>query len=135
MIYKTRFSRLDTVNTLKTTNELDKNKQKVCLKDPYQDYGFENTSNLTSIEESLVYKIVKRNTGENLNFESFLNEAESSRKYTKSYREFFNNKCFTKDILSKERINNILRNEAEQFPENTNNPYVSRNNPNSLNEK
>jgi len=135
MIYKTRFSRLDTVNTLKTTNELDKKKQKVCLKDPYQDYGFEHTSNLTSIEESLVYKIVKRNTGENINFESFLNVAKSSKKYIKSYREFFNDKCFTKDILSKERINNILRNEAEHFPENTNNPYVSRNNPNSLNEK
>lgn len=135
LIYKTRFSRLDTVNTLKTTNELDIKKKKVCVRDPYQDYSFDHTSNLTSLEESLVYKIVKRNTGENVNFESFSNFAESSKKYTKSYREFFKNECFTKDPLSKERINNLLRNEAEQFPENTNNPYVSRNDPNSLKEK
>ena len=135
MIYKTRFSRLDTVHPLKNINELDYHKTKKCIRDPYQDFGFNHNSNLTSIEESIAFKIIKRNTGENLNFDQLVNSSTRDNTYVKSYMEFFKNKCFKKEGLDIERINNLLTNEAKNFPENTNNPFVSHNSPLTYNEK
>ena len=64
--------------------------------------------------------------GEDVNFKGFSNSNKNDKKYIKSYEDFFNNKCFKKEGLSIERINSLLKNEAEKFPQNTNNPFVSK---------
>ena len=58
MVYKSKFSRFDGENPIKIPSELDQIK-KSCVRDPNSDYGFLHMSNLTTIEESLVFKIVK----------------------------------------------------------------------------
>jgi hypothetical protein len=45
----------------------------------------------------------------------------------KSYKEFFEKECFKKMDLTIERINGILKNDAEKFPSNTTNPYLTIN--------
>lgn len=125
MVYMTKFSRLDAEAGTKTADEIDTNK-KNCVQDRNADYGFLHPySNLTAVEEALVYRIIRRTTGENINYEEFVKDMSSHGKYIKSYKEFFEKECFKKPDLTIERINYILKNDAEDMPKNTTNPYLT----------
>lgn len=134
MIYKTKFSRMDKEEQIHPVSELDMIEEKDrkanhCKRDSSEDYGFlHKFSNLTSIEEALVYKIIKRTTGETINYEEFTNSYKNrNSQYIKSYREFFEKECFKKPEMTIERINKVLKNDAEKFPNNTSNPYINPN--------
>jgi hypothetical protein len=130
-IYKSKFSKLDSESSIKPISELAQiEPSKACTEDPNQDYGFlHKKSNLTSIEEALVFKIIRRTTGEEINYEEFTSDYWKDRnnhqKSIKSYREFFEKDCYKKMDLTIERINYLLRNDATEFPKNTTNPYVN----------
>ena len=124
MVYKSKFSRFDGENPIKIPSELDQIK-KSCVRDPNSDYGFLHMSNLTTIEESLVFKIVKRITGERINYNTISNNDEDPIKEVTNYKEFFSKECWKKYGLTIERVNEILRNEALDLLKNSTNPYVT----------
>jgi hypothetical protein len=126
MVYKTKLSRFDSENPLSSVSELDDGKKK-CIRDPNTDYGFLHLSNLTSIEESLVYKIVKRITGEKINYKEISNVKDDPIRQVTTYKEFFAKECWKKLGLTIERVNEILKNEALDMLKNSTNPYVSIN--------
>jgi len=129
-IYKTKFSALDSEGPIKKINEnlseIELLKEK-CTKDPNQDYGFDHPSNLTSIEEALGYKIIKRITGEDLDYSEFTkNFQKYESSHFKTFRQFFEKECFENPELTIERINNILLIDAQDLKNlNTTNPYLT----------
>ena len=129
MIYRTKFSRIESEDQIKKGNDLAKDISSACKMDVNTDYGFlHKYSNLTSIEEALVYKIIKRTTGEIINYEEFTSEysdPNKNNKYIKSYKEFFEKDCFQKPEMTIERVNYILKNDAESFPQNTTNYFIT----------
>ena len=125
-IYKSRFSILDNDTPINKITELDNNPSKRCLKDPNQDYGFDHPSNLTSIEEALAYKIIKRTTGEILDYLEFSkNFHKIQLKNLQTYKQFFEMECFKSPDLTIERINNILHLDTQDLQLNTTNPFVT----------
>lgn len=128
-IYKSKFSILDSDTPIKKISEKfydDRKRIDDCLKDPNQDYGFNHSSNLTSIEEALAYKIIKRVTGEDIDYSEFTSDFQKvTSTHLKTFRDFFEKECFEKPDLTIERINNILALDAEDLQLNTTNPYLS----------
>lgn len=129
-VYKNKFSKLSSDTPIKHIKEdLPERaaQQRRCIKDPNQDYAFDHASNLTSIEEALGYKIIKRITGEDLDYNEFTKEFEKTDVASlQSYRQFFEKECFERPELTIERINNILRIDAQELTKlNTTNPYLN----------
>ena len=122
IIYKNLFTGINETYPLTQRNELTNDK---CIEDPMVDYGFKHSkSNLTDIEEHLVYKIVKRTIGEDVVF-SDIGKPKNDN-LIKEYKEFFEKDCYNKEDLSIKRINLMLQNEVENMPKKTTNPYVNR---------
>jgi hypothetical protein len=129
-VYKSKFSKLESDTPLKRINEdvdAKASKQRHCVKDPNQDYAFDHASNLTSIEEALGYKIIKRITGEDLDYAEFTKEFENvPPAQIQNYRQFFEKECFENPELTIERVNNILKTDAQELRNlNTTNPYLN----------
>jgi hypothetical protein len=132
-IYRTKFSQIYSSETIQGTGsslEEGDNDKDSCKMDSNADYGFlHKFSNLTSIEEALVYRIIKRTTGENINYENFSNEySENNKKvsYIKSYKEFFDQECFKRPDLTIERVNEILKHDVEEINNNVTHPYINK---------
>jgi len=119
-VYKSSLSIIQSQYTARNRPELN---SKPCIRDHYRDYGFLHRSNLTGIEEALVYKIVKRTIGEDIVYEEF-RHGEKVKRTIDNYKEFFAKDCYQKEKLTIARVNRMLKNEAEKFPIGTLNPYV-----------
>jgi len=129
-VYKSRFTRLNSGTPIKGIKEnlsAAEAQKRRCIKDPNQDYAFDHASNLTSIEEALGYKVIKRVTGEDLDYAEFTKEFENTQpSHLQTYRQFFEKECLQNPELTIERINNILRIDAEDSGKlNTTNPYLT----------
>jgi len=121
LIYKNHFTKLKSAYPAAQQDELQIEK---CVRDVHDDYGFTHKSNLTDIEESLVYKIVKRTIGEEVVFSEI--GKETNEHTIKEYKDFFEKDCYKKENLSISRINTMIIAEVENLPKKTTNPYVSR---------
>ena len=119
-VYKSSFSFIKSQYSARNREE---SKRKPCVRDHNTDYGFLHRSNLTGIEESLVYKIVKRTIGEDIVYEEFRHGAKMKTKIN-NYQDFFEKDCYKKEKLTIARVNRMIKNEAEKFPIGTINPYV-----------
>lgn len=123
-VYKFKYSKLGSESENNVNNNViaDDN---TCIKDINLDYGFDHSlSNLTSIEEALVFKIVKRTSGEVIDYNKLLT-GEDSFMLTNNYKEFFEKECNVKHDLSIERINLMLKNDVEEKPLLSTNPYFN----------
>lgn len=99
-----------------------------CTADPNKDYGFEHKSQLTFIEESIVFKIIKRVTGKDV-FSTVEKENQIQTNFKEfnyeNYDEFYKKECYEKN-LTIEEINAILKEECSNFPLDTKNPYIDK---------
>lgn len=130
-VYKNKFSKLNSDTPIKRISEAflgeKESRKRRCTKDPNQDYAFDHASNLTSIEEALGYKIIKRITGEDLDYAEFTKDFENMQpEKMLSFRQFFEKECFQTPELTIERINNILRLDAQDVSKlHTTNPFLT----------